>query len=345
MVTSGTFNAPADGWYTMTLRVQNGGGGSGPVDAWATAGIGIGIKQGAASTNLADYTRFQVGALGTKCRATMAAGVHTMSGGLALGGGVPNTVDTGDGSLTVNGVVTGTAGSSLVKNGTGTLSLNAVNTYTGDTVVNAGIVAVNGTSLADSGKVVLNGGKVEVTGTETVGALYYGATAQATGTYGSTTSGATFQDDSRFSGTGVLVVGGGGFGSWISGFGLAAGDQDPTDDPDNDGLDNALEWVLGGNPATTMDSKKLPTVSTSGGNLVFTFKRDQASKVVGTAVAIQVGTSLIAWPDSFTVGNDTAGSTAGVTVTDNGDGTDTVVLTVVQAPDAAKFARLAVTIN
>jgi hypothetical protein len=193
--------------------------------------------------------------------------------------------------------------------------------------------------------VVLNGGKVEVTGTETVGALYYGATAQATGTYGSTTSGATFQDDSRFSGTGVLVVGGGGFGSWISGFGLAAGDQDPTDDPDNDGLDNALEWVLGGNPATTMDSKKLPTVSTSGGNLVFTFKRDQASKVVGTAVAIQVGTSLIAWPDSFTVGNDTAGSTAGVTVTDNGDGTDTVVLTVVQAPDAAKFARLAVTIN
>lgn len=29
-VTSGTFTAPADGWYSITLRVQNGGGGNGP---------------------------------------------------------------------------------------------------------------------------------------------------------------------------------------------------------------------------------------------------------------------------------------------------------------------------
>jgi hypothetical protein len=45
------------------------------------------------------------------------------------------------------------------------------------------------------------------------------------------------------------------------------------------------------------------------------------------------------------VGADTASSTAGVTVDDNEDGTDTITLTVARAPDAAKFARLAVTIT
>ena len=40
-----------------------------------------------------------------------------------------------------------------------------------------------------------------------------------------------------------------GFPSWITGFGLAAGDQDPTDDPDNDGVNNLTEFALNGNPA------------------------------------------------------------------------------------------------
>ena len=344
-ITSGTFNAPSDGWYPITLRVQNGGGGNGPVGAWATAGIGIGIKTGGTSTNVADYTRFQIGALGTKCRAVKAAGAHTMAGGLTLGGGVANTVNTSDGTLALNGVVTGGASDSLVKTGTGTLSLNAVNTYTGDTVVSAGTLAVNGTSLADGNKVVIDGGIVEVSGTETVGSLYYGTTPQATGTYGSEASGAEFKDNTRFSGTGMLVVAGGGFSAWIKGFGLAAADQDPTDDPDNDGLGNAVEWVLGGNPATGMDAGKLPRVEVNGGNLTFTFKRDHRSKVTGTSLHIEVGTSLLTWPTSYAVRNDTASSDIGVTVADNGDGTDKVVLTVQQAPDAVKFARLAVTIN
>ena len=138
---------------------------------------------------------------------------------------------------------------------------------------------------------------------------------------------------------------GAGYSTWITGFGLAVGDQDPTDDPDNDGVSNAVEWVLGGDPATGMDVNKLPTVSTGGGNMVFTFNRDQDSKVAGTSVAIEVGTTLAAWPTVYTVGNDTAGSSAGVTVTDNLDGTDTITLTVAQAPDPVKFARLRVAID
>jgi hypothetical protein len=40
-----------------------------------------------------------------------------------------------------------------------------------------------------------------------------------------------------------------GFSSWITTFGLAEGDQGPTDDPDNDGVDNFTEFALNGNPA------------------------------------------------------------------------------------------------
>ncbi|MBN8460899.1 MAG: autotransporter-associated beta strand repeat-containing protein [Verrucomicrobia bacterium] len=340
--TTGTFNAPADGWYPITLRVQNGGGGNGPVDAWLTAGIGIGIKQGGGSTNVGDYVKFEIGALGTNCRVYKAAGTNTMAGTLALGGGVANTVDTAGGSLALNGPVTGGASESLVKNGAGTLSLNAVNTYTGDTVVNAGTVAVNGTSIKDTNKVVLDGGMLNLTGTERVTSLFYGALQQADGTYGATGSGATNIDDTRFSGTGVLVVGAPtGYNAWA---GTNAPTGGPGDDYDGDGVINAVEYVLGGSAAAS-DLGKLPTVSASGSDLVFTFVRDQDSKTPDTTVQIEVGTTLAAWPNVYNVGNDTAGSTAGVTVTDNGNGTDTITLTVSKGTDALKFGRLKVTIN
>jgi fibronectin-binding autotransporter adhesin len=339
--TTGTFSAPADGWYPITLRVQNGGGGNGPVDAWATAGIGIGIKTGAGSTNVADYIRFEVGALGTKCRVVKAPGTHTMAGGLTLGGGVANTVDTGDGSLAINGVITGGASDSLVKIGTGTLALNGANTHAGDTVVNAGVLAVNGTAIKNSSKLVIDGGKVDVTGNEFVGSLFFGAAQQADGTYGSSLSSATFKDDSRFSGTGVVVVGGtAGYEDWAS---TNAPTGTAGDDFDGDGVSNGVEWVLGGDKDTN-DSGKLPKLTTTGGNLVFTFKRDQAS-IDGTSLKIDVGTDLASWPVSYAVPDAPVANNPGVTVVDNLDGTDTVTLTVPQAPDAKKFARLNVVID
>lgn len=87
------------------------------------------------------------------------------------------------------------------------------------------------------------------------------------------------------------------------------------------------------------------TFDTTGGNLIFTFKRDQDSKTPETALKIEVGTTLATWPSSYTVGNTTADSSAGVNVTDNLDGTDTITLTVPQAPDAKKFARLRVDVT
>jgi hypothetical protein len=80
---------------------------------------------------------------------------------------------------------------------------------------------------------------------------------------------------------------------------------------------------------------------------LFTFKRDQSSINGTTAVSIEVGTDLAGWPSTYIVGIDTAGSTACVTVAQNSPsaGTDTITLSVPQAPDAKKFVRLKVIVT
>lgn len=136
-----------------------------------------------------------------------------------------------------------------------------------------------------------------------------------------------------------------GYGSWAAGNVLDEGTA--ADDYDGDGVPNGIEYVLGGTKDTNdLDRLAKPGIASISGveYFVFTFQRDQASKTPDTTVEIEVGTTLAAWPDVYTVGADTTGSTPGVTVTDNGDGTDTVQLAVPKAPDAAKFARLKVTV-
>lgn len=115
-------------------------------------------------------------------------------------------------------------------------------------------------------------------------------------------------------------------------------------DFDGDGVPNAVEFVLGGDKDTN-DRGKLPDVATPGADMTFTFVRDQASIDPGVSVEIEVGTDLVTWPNVYTVGAATVGSSPGVTVTDNGDGTDIITLTLVREPDPKKFARLVVVIT
>ncbi len=76
----------------------------------------------------------------------------------------------------------------------------------------------------------------------------------------------------------------------------------------------------------------------AGGNLVFSFKRSDASETY--AVTVETTTDLLTWPTSFAI---PAVETTGppVTVVDNGPTTlDDVSVTIPMAPDSSKFARL-----
>jgi len=136
-----------------------------------------------------------------------------------------------------------------------------------------------------------------------------------------------------------LASSSGAYGTWaITNANAPSGT--PADDYDGDGVSNALEFVLGGTK-TSNDLSRLPTITPDATNLIFTFKQYHQSKSAGTTVAIEVGTTLAAWPNTYSV-YPTVDSA--VTVVDNLDGTDTVTLSLLKTPDAQKFARLKVTI-
>src|SRR5205823_5867569 len=101
------------------------------------------------------------------------------------------TTSGNDDSTTVSGVISGIGGS-LVKQGTGALTLSGTNLYTGSTTVNAGTLLVNGSIAVSSGT--------------TVNA---GATAGGTGTLSSTTvNGGTLSPGSSVGAIGTVAISG-----------------------------------------------------------------------------------------------------------------------------------------
>ncbi len=147
-----------------------------------------------------------------------------------------------------------------------------------------------------------------------------------------------YSDDSLGGTAMTLTVPGGGnpYTSWADSFSLTGGNRAPSADPDNDGLENGVEFVIGSNPTTATTSGK-PSASLSGGNLVFTFKRSDESEAVD--VFVEYGTTLATWPGQFAIPAG-AYSDANVTVINNDPGLDDVTVTIPVGSDTRKFARL-----
>jgi fibronectin-binding autotransporter adhesin len=312
-----------------------------------------GVIQGNAA-NAVNVTKVGAGTLTLTGAHTYSGATTISAGALQLGDGtLDGTIAATSGmtnhaSLIYNWANAHTAGyaisgsGTLTKNGAGALTLGGTNTYTGDTILNAGSIAVDGDSIADTGKVAINGGTIALTGTEIVGSLDFGGVPQATGTWGATGSGAAHIDDTRFTGTGLLQVGGAGsaYTTWASTKGLTAGVNDGAEqDAEFDGIANALEFVFGGDPLAS-DTGKLPVLTTDANNFIFTFNRADESEAE-IALTFQYGSTLNGWTD-VAIGADNAGSGSGVNITENAALADTVVVTVpkTSAVGGKLFGRL-----
>ena len=262
----------------------------------------------------------------------------------------------------------GSTTDNLTKDGLGTLTLGGTNTYTGTTSVNAGTLAlvggsqaspitVGGTaslgftlgspSVSSSSITLVSGSKIKITGTPVSPTSYTLVTASAiTGTP---------VLDTPIPGYALAVESGNvlklnpvvasGYGSWAAtpAFGLAAGDQDPTDDPDNDSMDNLLEFVLNGNPSVS-DSSILPDLVVTATDFEFTFDRRDDSLSPETTQTFQWGSTLASWTGSITI--PAASGTVGVATVTVTPGTpaDTVKISIPKTEAAAGklFGRLQV---
>lgn len=281
---------------------------------------------------------------------TSATGSITFSG---TGGNINKPfTKTGSGALAIADQIA--VGATVTVNA-GTLTLTGANTYTGDTIVNGGVLAINGTAINDANKLTINGGKVSPTGNEVVNTLYFGVTQQLAGTWGATGSGATFIDDTRFSGTGTVTVASGppGFVAWAALKGLdgtAGKENGLNDDPEKDGINNLLEFYFDGDPLANSVSP-LPVADYSDVNyLKLTFKRRDDAEADITGQQLQFGTDLSGWVNAAITAADftyTSGPANGViiTVLENGTAPDDVTISIPRSYQVGGklFGRVSVT--
>ena len=312
---------------------------------------------------------------------TLDGGTLNMTGKNIGGATAIDVLNFRSGTLSNVAAINGTGGLSKTTNGT--LFLSGINTYSGTTTISAGTLTLGSNNALPATPLVIGSATLNAaTFTNTLGTLdtsgsaviqlgsgsalafadsstidWTGGTLTLTGTF---VSGASLRFGTTYSaltpaqlaliskpGGGAVALNSSGYlvdagySTWAS---LNAPSGTARDDFDNDGVGNAVEYILGGNK-TTKDLSKLPAISLSGANMLFTFKRDRSSINSTTALAIEVGTSLTAWPNSYIVGISTTTSSSGVTVLENiPTGFDTITLSFPQSPDLRKFARIKVSL-
>ena len=332
--------------------------GTDAVDLLVSVGIGSGnyTKSGAGTLSITSFSTLGGGA--AQPNLTINAGTFDVGGtarlttvGQSTGVVTSDILNNGvyrhssSNPQTLSGIISGTG--ALTHNGSGTLTLTNTNTYTGNTTVNSGTLRIDKAYLANSSAIIMGAtGKLDLNFdesggavTDTVASLTINGVLQPDGIYGATGSGATTINDTNFAGVGTLTVGSGGgspYTTWAAGFpGFT-----PTTanlDFENDGIQNLLEFVLGGNPTTNDSPSIRPTVSASGSDLIVTFNRSDLSETQPVTVKVQTSPDLVTWTDFATIG---AIDGSGYTVAENVAAADTIVVTIPKAAATKKFARV-----
>ena len=138
------------------------------------------------------------------------------------------------------------------------------------------------------------------------------------------------------------------FDSWAGANGLAGGQAAFSADPDHDGLANAIEFVLGGQPnpsgSGSNSTALAPTVAADGPNLVFTYRRtDLSTTQPGIVIRAEYGSTLGGWMPAT---HGVSGISVAETDDYYGPGVDRVMVTIPKslAVGSKIFARLNVTL-
>jgi len=218
----------------------------------------------------------------------------------------------------------GTGGVSFVKKGSSIFTLNGAHTYAGDTTVEGGTLSLNNAYLADASAVrITTGATLNLThaAADTVDKLFVDGIQQPAGTYDS-------GNTTYITGSGSLNVATGPsadpFLTWADAEGLdgSPGKEDGfNDDPDGDGVENGLEWILGGGPLDGTSGALLASEATALDGLTLSFDRNEDA--IGEATLIVEYNSTLGSPwASAAIGATSTGPDAnGVTVDIDTDST------------------------
>ncbi|MCU0795628.1 MAG: autotransporter-associated beta strand repeat-containing protein [Akkermansiaceae bacterium] len=302
--------------YSGTTSVENGtlrinGDGSA-----ATAQISVGDGVGAANSAILGGTGSAGGAV-----------VLSSDGAIAPGAGIGilDLVDdvSGNGGLMIE--VDGATADTLIVGGA--LDISAMNLSI--TTLNAGTGAAF--VIVDAASPITGAAFASVSGVPAGYTLTYG-----------------YNDGVDSHNIALVATGGTPFTTWASGNGLAGGDAAAEADPDGDGLNNAIEFVIGGqpNPANANASSVgiAPTGVEDGSELVFRYRRTDLSLTEpGILMGVQYGSDLSGWT---TAQDGVNGVTVVVTDDFHGAGIDRVEVRIPKtlAVNDRLFARLRVTL-